>query len=375
VDVTSDPPAQDDVLAWDDTENKWTPATLDGGVALSDATPQDLGTAAAGVSDEASRADHVHDMPTAADVGADPAGTAAGLVDDLSGVSNQAQARTNLGLGSAAVADTGTGSSNVILGNDSRLTDARTPTTHAATHADGGSDEISIDASQITTGTVDQARLGTGSAGAGAKFLADDQTYRRAVVGHSQAIVADMYVTGPGRAVASNLFHYLPAVGRQSWHLIWLEAGMYDKIAVITTVAGTSTWRLGLDSATSGLRPDVNVLDAGVVDMSVTPGLLACTVSFTVTVSGWFFARAKCETFTSAPTAYVVDGVSPDTNMFVPGWPTVSTSLPARQLIALTSLVTTPAGPFGPPPALTGNGSTGIGYNQSGARLYVRKAS
>ena len=77
VDVTSDPPAQDDVLAWDDTENKWTPATLDGGVALSDATPQDLGTAAAGVSDEASRADHVHDMPTAADVGA----VAASIID------------------------------------------------------------------------------------------------------------------------------------------------------------------------------------------------------------------------------------------------------------------------------------------------------
>ena len=44
---------------------------------------------------------------TAADVGADPAGTAAGLVDDLSGVSNQATARTNLGLGTAATAATG----------------------------------------------------------------------------------------------------------------------------------------------------------------------------------------------------------------------------------------------------------------------------
>jgi hypothetical protein len=102
----------------------------------------------------------------AGDVGADPAGTAAGLVDDLSGVSNQATARTNLGLGTAAVTDTGTGSSNVILGNDARLTDSRTPTSH--NHA----------ASEITSGTIDQARLGTGSAGAGSKFLADDQTYK-----------------------------------------------------------------------------------------------------------------------------------------------------------------------------------------------------
>jgi len=41
-----------------------------GGAGLSDAAPQDLGAASAGVSITASRADHVHEMPTAADVGA-----------------------------------------------------------------------------------------------------------------------------------------------------------------------------------------------------------------------------------------------------------------------------------------------------------------
>ena len=102
----------------------------------------------------------------AADVGADPAGTAAGLVDDLSGVSNAATARSNLGLGTAAVADTGTGAANVILGSDTRLTDARTPTAHS--HA--GSD--------ITSGIVPPAVLGTGGAGGGAKFLADDSTFK-----------------------------------------------------------------------------------------------------------------------------------------------------------------------------------------------------
>jgi len=37
---------------------------------LSNANPADLGTAAPGVATEASRADHVHDLPSAADVGA-----------------------------------------------------------------------------------------------------------------------------------------------------------------------------------------------------------------------------------------------------------------------------------------------------------------
>jgi hypothetical protein len=53
-----------------------------------------------------------------------------------------AQVRTALGLGSAAYADTGTGASNVILGNDARLTDARTPTAHASSHVTGGTDKI-----------------------------------------------------------------------------------------------------------------------------------------------------------------------------------------------------------------------------------------
>jgi hypothetical protein len=59
-----------------------TDISLEGGSGptLSDATPADLGTADAGASDEASRADHVHAMPTASDVGADPAGTASAAV-------------------------------------------------------------------------------------------------------------------------------------------------------------------------------------------------------------------------------------------------------------------------------------------------------
>lgn len=58
-------------------------------------------------------------------------------------------ARTVLGLGTAATAATGTGSTNVILGNDSRLSDARTPAAH--THADAYTGQIETAADKTYT--------------------------------------------------------------------------------------------------------------------------------------------------------------------------------------------------------------------------------
>jgi hypothetical protein len=71
------------------------------------------------------------------------------------------------GLGTAAVLNVGTGAGTVAAGNDSRLSDARTPTSHV--HAAG----------DITTGTIATARLGSGTASA-STFLRGDQTYATA---------------------------------------------------------------------------------------------------------------------------------------------------------------------------------------------------
>jgi hypothetical protein len=58
---------------------------------------------------------------------------------------------------------TGATANDVCIGNDARLSDARTPTAHKVSHQNGGSDELGLDGSQITAGTVTTTRLSTGA--------------------------------------------------------------------------------------------------------------------------------------------------------------------------------------------------------------------
>lgn len=77
--------------------------------------------------------------------------------DNLSGLASNTTARGNLGLGTAAVADIGTGSGKVLSATDTSVTNARTPTAHASTHATGGTDVVTLAESQITNLTTDLA--------------------------------------------------------------------------------------------------------------------------------------------------------------------------------------------------------------------------
>ena len=110
----------------------------------------------------------------AGDVGADPAGTAAGLVDDLSGVTNAATARSNLGLGNV---DNTSDANKPVSSAQQTALDGKA----AASHSHSGAD--------ITSGTVSTARLGTGTASA-STYLRGDQTW--AAAGGSETLPASI---------------------------------------------------------------------------------------------------------------------------------------------------------------------------------------
>jgi len=85
---------------------------------------------------------------------------------NLSDVANTTTARSNLGLGTAATANkVAAGSAGVLDATDATTNNARTPTAHASTHQNGGSDPMAVDAA-AATGSL--RTLGTGAAQAAA---------------------------------------------------------------------------------------------------------------------------------------------------------------------------------------------------------------
>jgi hypothetical protein len=260
VDVTSDPPAQDDVLAWDDTENKWTPATLDGGVALSDAAPQDLGTAAAGTSEDAARADHVHDMPNAADIAVDASGFNGNLTTSDDTVQEVAQKLDDLTIPAAGIADPG-----------------------------GANDDfLQRKAGAWTHRTVAQVKTDLGTIG----FIAPR------VVGEYYSMAGPLATAHLGGSIDSGRLTCIPVL---------LHAGTIDRLGFITSAAGAGTsWRAGVYPAGANGLPDgeARIVDAGSIDMGATAGALVATISVSVAVTGVYWLAALGVADSSWPTVF-----------------------------------------------------------------------
>ena len=130
----------------------------------SDNLPLGLNAASPGVSTKFSRSDHAHPMPTSGIAPTAVAGTAVITTDSrlsdartptahasshgAAGSDPVTVANTQVtGLGTASTKDFpasgDAASGQTVLGSDTRLTNARTPTAHKTSHATGGSDALS----------------------------------------------------------------------------------------------------------------------------------------------------------------------------------------------------------------------------------------
>ena len=201
-----------------------------------------------------------------------------------------------------------------------------------------------LDAAKITTGTVAQARLGSGSAGAGTKFLADDQTYKTVSSGIADPgganddflqrksgawtnrtvaqVKADLNLPVITTAVAGQTYGmggvvaadsvYLNALNKWWGCLCYLPAGSYDRVVFNVLTTGTSTWSMGiypLNPATglvdSGTAPLHNIGD---VDLSLATGAISVTTSFTLSTPRLVWIGGSVSAYTSTATVRSAGG-------------------------------------------------------------------
>ena len=124
--------------------------------------------------------------------------------------------------------------------------------------------------------------------------------------------------------------------------IVYLPAGTYDRVDLVTTIAGTQTLAMGIYPVgptgypTVGTAPVVNV---GNYDMSVTAGLLSKSISWTIATGGLYAIVGSTTAYTSTATIRSVSAYSADVRSVPQGVPVLgmATSVNGGSLSAVES--------------------------------------
>ena len=284
------------------------------------------------------RGDQTWSTISAADVGAAP-------------TSRNLTASTGLSGGGDLSADRsfsvlyGTTAGTAAQGNDTRLSDARTPLAHKTSHQSGGSDELALAGAQITSGTVAVARLATQAPPTPTPYASNDWVPLWTGLGGAAASTT----VGGTPTSSNNAVRYQPVWIGQTASLIGLG------IDVSAANAGASAVvRLGLYSDSSG-RPGTVLVDAGTASLNtaVAKELTFSSVSLS---PGWYWLALATQSLDTAGTNPTFRGLQNSASL------ATRTSVPsattAQDAVFVSSSVT---GAFGNSPTVT-VGTTAIGF-------------
>lgn len=171
-----------DLLAWEQSSPAWgTPGTIE---------PDDA--ADAGVSESAARADHQHAIATATAGAATPGDSAAeGTASSFARSDHK-----------HSLPAFGTGAGTFCQGNDARLSDARTPTSHHTTHESGGGDAIKLDDLAAPDDNTD-LNVSTAKHGLTPKLPNDSAKFLNGVGGYATPGIGGVQVWFPGAPPSS----------------------------------------------------------------------------------------------------------------------------------------------------------------------------
>ncbi len=228
----------------------------------------------------------------AADVGADPAGTAAALVDDLSGVTNAATARSNLGLGTAATTaatDYATAAHNhsgVYQPADADLT-AIAGLTSAADklpYFTGAGTAALADLSSFGRSLIDDADAATARTTLG--ISADGDTTRRILIPTNQFDRSSVGITWNVDAGQSIGWGHLGAsTGAVNDYIewdVWFPAGTWTLLYYYLTGSSYGIATVSLDGTTLGATIDGYTAASVRNNVATRPGIVVATAGVKV---------------------------------------------------------------------------------------------
>ena len=159
--------------------------------------------------------------------------------------------------------------------------------------------------------------------------------------------------------------------GRITYTPIFLPAGTYGTLSVVTTVAQASTWRLGVFNHATGdpTKPGTVAVNAGTVNTASTAGALTLSMTLVVADDDWYWCAAQTDAYTVNPTISMMSGGSGVDLLPFYGWPGQMASYLRGFAGYQDWSVST--GSLATARSITNNTSTGLAYAQDVPRFWI----